>query len=67
MSDFIPSPYDFDSPEGRAERNAMLRGAGIAATTVLPAWMAQISPYRVDPQGEGHWQLQGDCRLRMVQ
>ena len=59
MSDFIPSPYDFDSPEGRAEREAQARGVGIAATSVLPAWLTQISPYRVDPQGEGHWQVPG--------
>jgi len=59
MSDLIPSPYAFDSPEGIAERNAQLRGVGIAATSVLPAWMAQLSPYRVDDQGQGHWQLPG--------
>jgi hypothetical protein len=52
-------PLFTDPKDAEAYANALGRNAGIAATSVLPAWMTQLSPYRVDPQGEGHWQFPG--------
>ena len=56
MSDM---PLFTDPKDAEAFNNALGRQATVAGSAVLPAWLTQLSPYRVDDQGQGHWQVPG--------
>lgn len=56
MSDL---PLFTDPKDADEFAKAFGRQATVAGSTILPAWLTQLSPYRVDDQGQGHIQMPG--------